>query len=334
LRGAGESGVIGVGRLMEKFMSDSLDVPNDIEFTSIFSSDYSSYVHELLEDFEVLGQRKHMALICRDDDLVDLRANVLAASLTSYFGLKSVDSIKHQYADFLTADQDDISRPQHAYVDAYRCVKKYIWKMHHKLKTKGLPQPSLGVFGAGLVLDRLLYSFFCAHFLYRLGHRYEGHAISRLILEQIAWAYAAHNLDDVKDIAKIKTTQSITSLKCLYPEASHLYGFLSKKTHIDYTNHFEFLRIKNGKNAILHAQPEFEEYAQVLFTLGDVFGIVWELSQFDYIKKHEAIEINKKGVVSIRSDRPFLAEMRKHLEIIREFVSENSPQSEHDSKNT
>lgn len=311
-------------------MQEFLDEPDDIDLDPHVGSEYSRYVHELLEDFDILGQKKNMVLICRDDHLADLRENALAASLASFLGENSVDRIKHEYSDFFSKEENNDSQLHDAYVDAYRCVKEYVWKMRYKLDTKGLPQPSLGVFGAGLALERLMYSFFCAHFLYRMGHRYEGHAVSRLILEQIAWAYEAHNLVDIKDIAKIKTTQSITSLKHFYPEAGYLYGFLSKKTHIDYRNHFEFLSIKNGKNAILHAQPEFEEYAQVLFNLGDAFGIVWELSQFDYIKKHETIEINMNGAF-IKSDRPFLAEMRKHLKIIREFVIENSTQPEHDA---
>jgi hypothetical protein len=325
LRGSGKSGVVGVGRLTMQYWEDDFD---EIDVESILKP--SEYVRELLEDFEVIGAKPaYIALISRNEHLGQLRDNVRAAALASSLGLKSIDNTKRKYCEtYALNEEDKVPHIHHLYGDAYKCIKEYVWNMRYKLKTKGLSQPSLGVFGASLVLERLMYSFFCAHFLYRMGHRYEGHAVSRLILEQIAWAYEAHNLADIKDIAKIKTTQSITSLKRFYPEAGYLYGFLSKKTHIDYTNHFEFLSVENGKNAILHAQPEFEEYAQVLFTLGDAFGIVWELSQFDYIKQHEVIEINRDGAF-IKSDRPFLTKMRKHLEIIREFVSKSSTQSEH-----
>lgn len=58
-----------------------------------------------------------------------------------------------------------------------------------------------------------------------------------------------------------------------------MYGFLSKKTHIDYSSHFEFITIEDEQVKVLHAQPRFDEYGRVLFFLADMFGLVWEIIQ-------------------------------------------------------
>ncbi len=63
--------------------------------------------------------------------------------------------------------------------------------------------------------------------------------MARLILEQIAWAYAAYKMREVGDIERIITTRSISQLKKRIPVAGELYGF-EKKTHIDYCSHLEF----------------------------------------------------------------------------------------------
>jgi len=172
--------------------------------------------------------------------------------------------------------------------------------------------PRNGAFGASVFLQRLPYSFFSAHLLYRLGHRYEGHAVARLILEQIAWAYAAHTMTEISDIIRIKTTKAISQLKRRVPSAGRTYGFLSEKTHIDYSNLLEFLKIYNEKSVVLLTQPNFREYAVIMLELADLFGIVWELSQFEYIPDPETVIKGSNGI-KINSERPFLAEMNSLL---------------------
>lgn len=170
----------------------------------------------------------------------------------------------------------------------------------------------MGVFGAALALERLPYSLFSAHLLYELGHRYEGHAVSRFILEQIAWACAAFPMDSVRDIKKIVTTQTVSMLKNTVPFSGRLYGYLSKNTHIDYKNHHEFLSIQNGRNVIQYTHLEYYEYAQVVLYLADIFGIVWELSQREYLNEFESIAM-VGGIWTVKADRPFKEVIKEHL---------------------
>jgi hypothetical protein len=289
---------------------------------SFLAASVGERARDLLEDFEVIATKLFMVLVPRDPSSQTLKDNLHAAIAASTLGLSSIDYAKRMYcrSDQRNEDDSEAVEPVHAYIAAYRSAKAYIQRMCKKVEPDGLPNPELGVFGSSLVLERLPPSFFSAHLLYRLGHRYEGHAVSRLILEQIAWAYAAHSLRDIHEIERIETTRAVSQLKRFIPEAGKLYGFLSTKTHIDYGSHAEFLAIEKDRNIILHAQPEFVEYAEVILQLADLFGLVWELSQGNYVKTPETIEVGPTGPL-IRQDRPFLETINSHLSEIKSALS-------------
>jgi hypothetical protein len=277
---------------------------------SMFDFRLGERARELLEDFEVIATMQDMALVRRQHVSENLQLNVRAAVVASTLRLSSIDYARRRYLpSHEIQEPSEEDSPRAAYTTAYCSAKAYMSHLTEKLRTTGRPDPSVGVFGASLVLERLASSFFCAHFLYRMGHKYEGHAVARLILEQIAWAYAAHQSDDLDFVEKIETTRSIGALKHFVPEAGRLYGFLSTKTHIDYSSHMEFLRVEDGKNVVLHAQPHYEEYAEVILLLADIFGLVWEVSQNAYLDDFEAIDVHRLP----KSDRAFLAVLKEHL---------------------
>jgi hypothetical protein len=271
-------------------------------------------VRDLLEDFDLVGAGHHVALIRRYPGFAEVRHNVQAALVASALNLNSIDYAKRRYCDENKPATDPLVE---AYVASYIATKMYVEHVRLKLQPAGLPEPSAGVFTAAMVLERLPSSFFSAHFLYRLGHRFEGHAISRLILEQIAWAYAAHSINEVVVIEGIEATRAISELKRFAPEVGRLYGFLSAKTHIGYSSHLEFLGTENGKNVVFHAHPRYIEFAEIVLSLGDLYGLVWELSQFAYIKDPEAVEL-RDGNVLPRSDRPFLRKSAECLAVVKE----------------
>ncbi len=262
-------------------------------------------VRELLEDFEPLGG---LALVRRRGNPA-LRTNVLAAVVASSRGYTSVDYARRRHAGLPPAANDSLSDCVDRYVDAYRAAKEHVFTGLSSFVSRESPEPSVGQFGASLVLERLPYSFLSAHLLYRLGHRYEGHAVARLILEQIAWAFVAYQHDEVENIASIVTTRTVSALNRLIPDAGRLYGFLSKKTHIDYDSHFDFLHIDRGRNAIYSAQPEFSEYARVVLMLADIFVAVWEVSQRGFIDEPRSICWD--------SDRPRLNAGRSFLTVMQ-----------------
>ncbi len=282
---------------------------------SMFDFRTGERARELLEDFEVIATVQTMALIPRQGIPESLRPNVRAAVIASPLRLSSVDYARRRYVSSPEPPEANEDSPRIAYTAAYLSAKAYMSRLMEKLKTSGRPDPSVGVFGASLVLERLAPSFFCAHFLYRMGHKYEGHAVARLILEQIAWAYSAYQSNDLAFLENIETTRSVGALKRLVPEIGRLYGFLSTKTHIDYSSHMEFLRVEDGQNIVLHAQPHYDEYAEIVLRLADLFGLVWEISQADYLDDFEAIDVHR----SPKQDRTFLTTLKEHASRISEL---------------
>jgi hypothetical protein len=273
--------------------------------------EYQDPVRHLLEDFEIVGNSPLIALLRRPVVPTSLRENVHTAIVASFFGLSSLDHVRKTYPlpDLDTDAEDPIRKAYELYITSYITAKEYIYKILKKVDRKGLSPARVGVFGASVVLQRLTDSFFSAHLLYLLGNRYEGHAVSRLILEQIAWAYAAI---DIKDIEKIVTTKAISQLKKKLPAAGKLYGYLSEKAHLDYNNHREFLFREDEKYAFLRTQPNYREYSSIILELADLFGIVWELSQFEYISTPETIAWDDTNF-NINQTRPFLVESQRLL---------------------
>lgn len=270
------------------------------EFEDLF--DLGHRIRDLLEDFELIGNMSLAALIPNQPWDTSLKNNIKAALAASTLRLKSLDYAKRTYCcDRPTEVSEDDCRK---YIKAYKVAKTYMSTVVKRLESDGKELPSNGVFGASLALERLKASFFSAHLLFRLGNEYEGYAVSRMILEQIAWAYSAYSLTDVEEIQNIVTTKTITKLRKLVPEVGILYKFLNTKTHIDYASHGEFVKIENNKNYVVHGHGNFYDYVRVILYLADLFIIVWEISQFHYLSDVESVEIDN-GTIKIIVSRPF-----------------------------
>lgn len=296
-------------------MSAKDKAPSKLEIT------IAKNVYNLLEDYEVISTNLYTALIPRYSEIQTFSENIRAAIIASSYRLASIDYAKKRYCKSLSMDETfEKNTEKIQYIGAYKSAKNYILSIMSKFsdEERDLPLPSSGVFGASIVLERLPSSFFSAHILYSLGHRYEGHAISRLILEQLAWAYTACHLENVEHVERIVTTKTISKLKKDFPAVGKIYGFLSNKTHIDYKSHFDFLSIEESKNVLKITQHEYYEYAEIILCLADLFGIIWEISQHEYLSGLETCEI-VDGVYSVKKDRPFLNIMNDHLNKIREL---------------
>jgi hypothetical protein len=299
---------------------------------------HGQIVRDLLEDFDSIGTRQHTALVSREPHCEHFAENVRAAAVAATMGLASIDYAKRRYCD----EEDEVENEAltlDAYIDAYHFTKSYVRDCIGSLRPGGKPEPSPGVFGASIVLERLLSSFFGAHLMYQLGARYEGHAISRIILEQLAWAFEAREAQDLEIVKRIRTTRAVSNLKRFAPLAGKLYGHLSEKTHIDYWSHSEFLISRSGKNAVIHGHGHyvFPECGSVILLLGDLFGLVWEASQFQYIAAPQALE-ERQGKICPKPDRAYLTGMRDHFKnidqaVAKAYVVQNTEAGEDSARN-
>jgi hypothetical protein len=281
------------------------------EFDDIF--DVGHRVRDLLEDFEFVVNISLGALIPNRPLDSTLENNIKAALAATTLRLKSLDYAKRTYCCNRHAEVIEDDRVK--YVRAYKTAKAYMNTVVKRLEPDDKDLPSNGVFGASVVLERLKASFFSAHLLFRLGNEYEGYAVSRMILEQIAWAYSAYSMINLEEIQNIITTRSITKLKKLVPGVGILYNFLSNKTHIDYSSHGEFINIENNKNYVVYGHINYFDYARVILYLADLFIIVWEITQFHYLVEVESVEFDN-GTIKIISSRPFDSVI---TELLRDF---------------
>jgi hypothetical protein len=150
---------------------------------------------------------------------------VLAAIASYEIGNKGIDHVRKTYfANRRRPRRESIGQIQaeihHAALD---CIERTFAQLDPERA-----EPTLGEFGAALVLERLRTSFFSAHVLYRLGRLIEAHAVSRFILEQNSWAYSARHCDDEKSLKAVSATKSVTLLKTLIPRMGKLYGSLTR----------------------------------------------------------------------------------------------------------
>ncbi|MDB4946382.1 MAG: hypothetical protein JWP97_5916 [Labilithrix sp.] len=283
-------------------------------------------VHAVLEDFvPVMGQ----VLVARSE-VDELEEPVAAALIARQLGLRSIDYAKRKYIDPFRRPRElgPYELAAARYVTVYRGAKRYVFAALRKLRTDGMPDPSVGAFAASVALERLPHSFFCAHLLYKLGHRYEGHAVSRHILEQLGWACAASKFDDVPSLAKIQTTKCVSDLCRLCPEAKRLYGFLSKNAHLGFAGHSDFVGTVGGKNALLTTQFRFDEFARVTLSLADMFGAVWEMSQFEFLPDPEAVAL-AGGRAHLIQDRPFVSRAKSLLHDVVQAMPDRDSAREH-----
>ncbi|MDJ0845973.1 hypothetical protein [Crocosphaera sp.] len=276
-------------------------------------------VRNLLENFDVISTYTHMAIVPAGELYQELIQNVKTAVAATSLGLTSLDYTRKAYVENIEPSEEIETSLDKEYTKAYFLAKNYVHEARKRLITSERDLPSMGVFGSSVVLERLESTLFSAHLLYSLGNVYEGHAVSRVMLEQIAWAYQASGLNDREAISKIKPNQAISQLKKFLPKVGKLYGYLSKHTHIDYHRHHEFIKAENNQNVVLLGQDRLDECAMVLLHLADIFVVVWEFSQHDYLNEFTAIDV-KDNVVNLLDNRLFSVQMEAiidNMETIR-----------------
>lgn len=273
-----------------------------------------------LDELVPVGGGAHVAFIRRSDVGTELHANVQAAVVVAFARLRSVDDVRARYMDgeAITGGMDDIADLD-ALCDSYRLAADSMEAARTRLNPDGRPDPTLGVFAAEIALSRLSASFKSAHLLYRLGHVTDGHAIMRVILEQIAWAYVAGGLQDEAELAALQPTKMISRLKDLYPGAGRIYGVLNSKTHLEIGEHRR--RVERGRDQlrIVQTEPAALEGSSVLLVLCDIWLAVWEATQADFLDAFEHILVDEDGVRP-HPDRAFKRAMFEQIDAVEVAV--------------
>lgn len=242
-------------------------------------------------------------LYSRRYSVTELPQNLRAAAAASALRLSSLDQAKRTYV----SDLEDDPRPASSelYRAAYRAARAHTLEAGERLKTNSKVALSLGTYAASVALQRAESGFMGAHLMYQLGLNFEGDAIARQVLEQIAWSLAVAGLEQPDSIRKVKAHRSITGLKATIPWAGDLYGELSATTHAGLSQHrTAFTARDDVQGVVLLAWSRLAESAANLLLLADAWGVVWELTQVDHMKKFSSLHSKKNPTV--RAKRPIL----------------------------
>jgi hypothetical protein len=161
-----------------------------------------------------------------------------------------------------------------------------------------------GLVAAQAALLRLQASFRGAILMCSLGLRFEAAVIARLIVEQIAWAYAVHGF---KDLAfwDVLPTKSVSALKVIWPEVRRLYGQLTEVAHIAPEVTAQYLLFSGTESSVVIASVDDTKIVSFqLLYLAYVFSVVSAVTMRSFLygeKTNEAEALVRARSASVEA---------------------------------
>lgn len=185
------------------------------------------------------------------------------------------------------------------------------------------PSPAgVGMIAAQTALARLESSIDGTILLVRLGFSFEALTVCRLILEQVAWSYAVHSVEEEK-VKNIMPTKTISKLKEIFPYAGKLYGELSTLSHMNPGVASHYLEIKKGSTIITLRSHELSSIGAFLFMhVADIFAVISEGIFRPYFKDSAFVQpSNTKNGFLPTENRPTQIIFNTHKERMLELIS-------------
>ncbi len=192
---------------------------------------------------ELIGDH-HFTVAVPIDAEEDLKKKVVSAIKTHFAGQKSVDYILKRYGPHwaFPAPKDDIIK----FLNALRAIDDTVIRVIAKISDAENRPDHVGLFAAEMAIMRLKPTFKSAQLLIMQGYSFEAAALCRLILEQLGFAYAVHEMKDTDKILKTQPSKTIANLKKMIPYSGRLYGDLSSRAHLDPKENRHYIIEKDG----------------------------------------------------------------------------------------
>lgn len=249
----------------------------------------------------------------------NLKKYLVAAQVAYFQGYSSIDYILKRYGDNfeVSPKMTELEELLSKITDSIRSTYRRI--IERRMSINGKLPDYLGLFAAGAALIRLEVSFKSACFLCDKAFNFEALSIGKLILEQIAWSYAVHNINDDK-VFKIKPPKAISCLKDILPNVGWVYGHLNKEAHLDPQVHKTLVTVENEyPKVILHDSRKSLQTGLLLLILVDFYGIIMEVIYREFMEECEFI-IDESGKFKPNPNRELLAVMKEMNEEVTEFL--------------
>lgn len=252
----------------------------------------------LLEDYIQVGAGRDIALVPAAASERTVRY-VEAAIMASHMGT----GLDYALDRFASQEPPHIPEIHRAFQEMYFAGTRH---MDATMERMASSEPSAGELFADAALARARNTYYVAGLLYREGHLIEAHAMSRLMLEQMAWAFAVKDVEEPEEAKRIVPTKAIGKLKKKIDPVGKMYGILSNYVHIPIEGHYEFIDLTGEENAVLYqfgAHGYF--FGTILGSLADYWSAVYEYTQARHMDSFENW-VEEDGMLVLNSDRPFL----------------------------
>lgn len=233
----------------------------------------------------------------------ELWARMFAAWKSFGRGLESMDETLEKHREAWNFSSEDRT-PLQIFVDGIVLpARDEVFKTIERFSSAGRARyPKLGQFAAGMALTRLNTSFTVLALLTRYGYGFESAGIARLILEQLAWAYAIRDCED-ESLLTILPQSSMGTLRSLLPWSGRLYGKLSEYSHIKPDLGGEYVQVNKESVEVYSRRPVnwSPMLAWVYVLLADAYQIIAEV----VLPVDEPVATRMKGAaLELQPDRP------------------------------
>lgn len=244
------------------------------------------------EEIEFIGGST-MVLGVPFDAPEEFKRKVWAAAQCYATGNRSMDYFCKRYGDYANFPRPSAARRKLCSI--LRLAGYEVDRIVGQL-SNGVERDSiLGLFAAECALIRLSVSFKYGTFLLMQGATYESAAVLRLAMEQIAWAFDVHKIDD-ESLFQKNPTKSISKIKEIDVTSGRLYSLLSDYTHIQPALQRNYLDFSGEYAAVLYydydaALKLSDLYVQVV----DLYTLVSEKIAYKYFNTLQAWSLSEDG---------------------------------------
>lgn len=270
-------------------------------------------VSKLLDDFVAVSDFQFMLLLPSGVP-AELKQNLIAAAKAHSLGLRSIDYVLKRYGPWQVGE-DESQSESHTKNMLDKSVEE-VGEIIERFTSVENKPGVLGLVAAGGALHRLHSSFRAASLMIRLGYVFESFVILRLILEQAAWAYAVHEIDDEDAFRKVSSTKAVTKLKRFLPYVGPVYGLLSDYAHIAPYVTSEYIEAHEDDYRVILTSPKHNLLlSYISLRLADTFGVVAEYVYRGSVPVGNYLE-EGTGEYSIKRHRPLTADLEDYSAIL------------------
>jgi hypothetical protein len=203
-----------------------MSAPSKSTYDLLFNAPLPNDIYEM----ELIGDHRFSAAVPIQAN-AELKKRILGAIKSYYGNLTSIDYTIKRYGQRWQFEGP--TEDQRFVVNTLKNIDEKVSELLTAIMN-GRPRPdSAGLLAAEVAVLRLKSSFRSALILVSQAYAFEAAAIVRLALEQIAWAYAIHKLEDPEKILRVEPTRAISDLKRLAAFAGPLYGALTAQAHVN-----------------------------------------------------------------------------------------------------